>query len=174
MSSVSESIIDTNATVQTAPTSNINTQPSSLDSLLNALIKEGEELRNSSRTHLMNVKKIVNLVNKERKFLSKKKNRAKRVIVQNPQKVNKLMQKFMKDNKNILSTGEIAVSTEYVRRDMMRVVSAYVKVKDLQIESNRKKWIPDKTLKKLFGIKESNAEYSFMNVNGLITRVIEQ
>ena len=82
------------------------------------------------------------------------------------------MQKFMKDNKDILSTGTIAPSTEYVRRDMMRVVSAYVKVKNLQIETNRKEWIPDKTLKKLFVIKESNAKFSFMNVNGLITRVI--
>ena len=80
----------------------------------------------------------------------------------------------MKDNKDILSTGTIAPSTEYVRRDMMRVVSAYVKVKNLQTESNRKEWIPDKTLKKLFVIKQPNAKYSFMNVNGLITRVIEK
>ena len=154
--------------------SDVNTNVVSLDDVLSDLLKEGEELRNLSRDHYARVKKVISLVGKERKFLSKKRKRTKRVIKQNPQKVNKIMQKFMKDNKDILSTGTIAPSTEYVRRDMMRVVSAYVKVKNLQTESNRKEWIPDKTLKKLFVIKQPNAKYSFMNVNGLITRVIEK
>jgi hypothetical protein len=150
----------------------VNTNVVSLDEVLSDLLKEGEELRNLSRDHFARVKKVISLVSKERKLLSKKRKKTKRVIKQNPQTVNKQMQKFMKDNKDILSTGTIAPSTEYVRRDMMRVVSAYVKVKNLQIETNRKEWIPDKTLKKLFVIKESNAKFSFMNVNGLITRVI--
>lgn len=175
MSSVSESVntVDTVNVVSNvvAPVS-IDDQLVPLDTLLATLIAEGEELRNSSRLHLANVKKIATLVNRERKFLSKNRRRKKRVIVQNPQKVNKTMQKFMKDNKDILSTGTIPVSTEYIRRDMMRVVSAYVKVKNLQLEDNRKKWLPDKVLKKLFSIKDPKAEFSFMNVNGLITRVI--
>tara|TARA_B110000908_G_C10163158_1_gene407076 strand:- start:175 stop:708 length:534 start_codon:yes stop_codon:yes gene_type:complete len=175
MSSVSESVntVDTVNVVSNvvAPVS-IDDQLVPLDTLLATLITEGEELRNSSRLHLANVKKVVTLVNRERKFLSKNRRRKKRVIVQNPQNVNKTMQKFMKDNKDILSTGTIPVSTEYIRRDMMRVVSAYVKVKNLQLEENRKKWLPDKVLKKLFSIKDPKAEFSFMNVNGLITRVI--
>ena len=154
---------------------NVNSKVSTLDDVLESLLKEGEELRNLSRDHYLRVKKMIGLVNKERKYLSKKQKKNKRTIVQTPQKVNKLMQKFMKDNQNILSTGNIAPSTQYVRRDMMRIVSAYIKVKNLQIETNRKDWIPDKTLKKLFGIKGEeavNAKYSFMSVNGLITRVI--
>ena len=170
MSGLSKSV-----NVASAPVSevvNVNSKVSSLDDVLASLLKEGEELRNLSRDHLSRVKKVISLVNKERKYLSKNRKKTKRTIVQNPQNVNKHMQKFMKDNQNILSTGNIAPSTQYVRRDMMRVVSAYIKVKNLQIETNRKEWLPDKTLKKLFGIKESGAKFSFMNVNGLITRVI--
>ena len=170
MSGLSESTSASNADVSNVVS--VSTSVSELDAILETLVQEGEELRNASRLHLANVKKVVSLVSKERKYLRKHRKKTKRVIVQNPQKVNKLMQKFMKDNRNILSTGEIPVSSEYVRRDMMRVVSAYIKVNNLQIETNRKKWIPDKTIKKLFSITEKNAEFSFMNVNGLITRVI--
>ena len=99
--------------------SDVNTNVVSLDDVLSELLKEGEELRNLSRDHYARVKKVISLVGKERKFLSKKRKKTKRVIKQNPQKVNKIMQKFMKDNKDILSTGTIAPSTEYVRRDMM-------------------------------------------------------
>ena len=170
MSGLSESTSASNADVSNVVS--VSTPVSELDAILETLVQEGEELRNASRLHLANVKKVVSLVSKERKYLRKHRKKTKRVIVQNPQKVNKLMQKFMKDNRNILSTGEIPVSSEYVRRDMMRVVSAYIKVNNLQIETNRKKWIPEKTIKKLFSITEKNAEFSFMNVNGLITRVI--
>ena len=174
MSSLSES-----TSVNTAPVTNtpsVVTETANLDSLLAQLIQEGESLRNDSRTHLSNIKKVLVLVNKERKTLRKKGSRVKRTIVQKVQPVNKHMQKFMKENKSILSTDTedktVAVSNEYVRRDMMRIVSAYIKRKDLQIASDRKKWLPDKTLKTLFKIKDPKAEFSFMNVNGLITRVI--
>ena len=169
MSSLSKSV---NVASDVSNVVNVNSKVSTLDDVLASILKDGEELRNLSRDHFTRVKKVIGLVNKERKYLSKHRKKTKRTIVQNPQKVNKHMQKFMKDNQNILPTGNVAPSTEYVRRDMMRVVSAYVKVKNLQIETNRKEWIPDKTLKKLFGIKESNSKFSFMNVNGLITRVI--
>lgn len=172
MSELSKSVSASASSVEVTNVVSVSTPLSELDDILVTLVQEGEELRNASRLHLANVKKVVALVSKERKYLRKHRKKTKRVIKQNPQKVNKQMQKFMKDNRNILSTGEIPVSSEYVRRDMMRVVSAYVKVNNLQIESNRKKWIPDKTIKKLFAVTEKNAEFSFMNVNGLITRVI--
>ena len=173
------SILSESVSVNTIPVSKVtkmSVETANLDTLLAQLIEEGETLRNESRSHLSNLKKVLVLVNKERKTLRKKSNRVKRVIVQKPQAVNLKMQKFMKDNKDILSTETenklVEVSTEYVRRDMMRVVSAYIKKHDLQIESDRKKWIPDKTIKSLFKIKEKEAQFSFMNVNGLITRVI--
>lgn len=175
MSSLSKS-----ESVNTAPVSKptIDVQSVNLDSLLAQLVTEGESLRNETRTHLSNLKKVIVLVNKERKSLTKKSNRKKRVIHQKPQTVIKSMQRFMKDNKDILSTPEeskpVEVSTEYIRRDMMRVVSAYIKVQKLQLDSDRKLWLPDKTLKSLFKIKDSKAKFSFMNVNGLITRVIVQ
>jgi len=174
MSSLSES--NSVNTVPVSTSTPVVSETANLDSLLAQLITEGESLRNESRTHLSNIKKVLVLVNKERKTLRRKGSRVKRTIVQKPQTVNKTMQKFMKDNKDILSTETeqkpVEVSTEYIRRDMMRVVSAYIKQKDLQIASDRKKWLPDKTLKTLFKIKDSKAQFSFMNVNGLITRVI--
>jgi len=174
MSSLSES--NSVNTVPVSTSTPVVSETANLDSLLAQLITEGESLRNESRVHLSNIKKVLVLVNKERKTLRRGRNRVKRTIVQKPQAVNKHMQKFMKDNKNILSTETeqklVEVSTDYIRRDMMRVVSAYIKQKDLQIAADRKKWIPDKTLKTLFKIKDSKAQFSFMNVNGLITRVI--
>ena len=175
MSSLSESNSVITATVSNTSGSVVS-ETANLDALLAQLIEEGESLRNESRVHLSNIKKVLSLVNKERKSLRKRGSRVKRTIVQKPQSVNKQMQKFMKDNKNILSTETenktVPVSNEYVRRDMMRVVSAYIKKTNLQLDSDRKKWIPDKTLKSLFKIKDAKAQWSFMNVNGLITRVI--
>ena len=174
MSSLSES--NSVNTVPVSKTSVVVNETANLDALLVQLIEEGETLRNESRAHLSNIKKVLVLVNKERKTLRRKGNRVKRTITQTPRTVTKQMQKFMKDNKDILSTDTesktVEVSTEYIRRDMMRVVSAYIKKKDIQIASDRKKWIPDKTLRTLFKIKDSKAQFSFMNVNGLITRVI--
>ena len=174
MSSLSES--NSVNTVPVSKTSVVVNETANLDALLVQLIEEGETLRNESRAHLSNIKKVLVLVNKERKTLRRKGNRVKRTITQTPRTVTKQMQKFMKDNKDILSTDTesktVEVSPEYIRRDMMRVVSAYIKKKDIQIASDRKKWIPDKTLRTLFKIKDSKAQFSFMNVNGLITRVI--
>ena len=55
----------------------------------------------------------------------------------------------------------------------MKAVSAYIKDKELQIAENRKSWKPDKTLVKLFGL-DVKETYTFMNINGLLSRIVEK
>ena len=61
----------------------------------------------------------------------------------------------------------------WTRSDMMRAVSAYIKTKGLQIADNKKNWKPDKTLTTLFSL-ESDKLYTFMTINGLITRIVKK
>ena len=55
----------------------------------------------------------------------------------------------------------------------MKAVSAYIKDKELQIAENRKSWKPDKALVKLFGL-DVKETYTFMNINGLLSRIVEK
>ena len=55
----------------------------------------------------------------------------------------------------------------------MKAVSAYIKSKELQIAENRKSWKADKELVKLFGL-DAKETYTFMNINGLLSRVVEK
>ena len=61
----------------------------------------------------------------------------------------------------------------YTRQVMMKAVSAYIKLKGLQLEENRKSWKADKELVKLFGL-DAKETYTFMNINGLLSRVVEK
>jgi chromatin remodeling complex protein RSC6 len=56
---------------------------------------------------------------------------------------------------------------------MMRVVSKYIHDHGLQLEDNKKNWKADETLRKLLNL-DSSLTYSFMNVNGLLSRVIQK
>ena len=94
--------------------------------------------------------------------------KAKRVVVQKPIKVNSSMHEFLKSQNVVQESG---AEDEYTRQVMMKAVSSYIKSTSLQMKENMKKWKPDSTLVKLFGLKK-NEEYTFMNINGLISRVV--
>jgi len=89
----------------------------------------------------------------------------KRKVVQRPISVTKSMQKFLKK----LSVEEHAEGG-WTRQVMMKAVSTYIKLKKLQLAENRKQWKPDATLVKLFSL-DTTKLYTFMNINGLISRI---
>jgi len=164
MSTQSESVVN----VQTSTTETVSTQPSltsSVSDTLSELLATVEQQQRSMRDLHRQLKKLEKEVIREHKRLSKVQ-RPKRKVVQKPVTVSKAMRKFLTKMKE----PEHA-DGGWTRQVMMRVVAAYVKVKDLQIADNRKNWKPDSTLTKLFSL-ESGKLYSFMNINGLISRVV--
>jgi len=153
---------------QTSTTDSTSTQPSltsSVSDTLSELLATVEQQQRSMRDLHRQLKKLEKEVIREHKRLSKVQ-RPKRKVVQKPVVVSKTMRKFLTKMKE----PEHA-DGGWTRQVMMRVVAAYVKTKDLQIADNRKNWKPDSTLTKLFAL-ESGKLYSFMNINGLISRVV--
>lgn len=149
---------------ETKQTKNTETKQKTNDIqlLLDEIVSESSSLQNQYKLWHNNIKKLVKEMKKEQKKLSKMK--PKRIVKQKPQAVTKSMQKFMYkhcDSEKLDS---------YTRQLMMKQVSAYIKKHNLQNEENRKQWKGDSCLKKLFDL--NNEYYTFMQINGLISRVV--
>ena len=167
MSTQPESIVNdaSKSTESTATTPTSNNLTSSVTDTLSELLSTVEQQQRGMRDLHRQLKKLEKEVIREHKRLSKVQ-RPKRKVVQKPVLVSKTMRKFLSKMKE----PEHA-DGGWTRQVMMRVVAQYVKTKDLQIADNRKNWKPDATLTKLFSL-ESGKLYSFMNINGLISRVV--
>ena len=136
---------------------------------LSAIAALVDEQVNMWRTISKNLKKAEKEIAREHKRL-RSVPKTKRTVVQKPIKVNNQMHEFLKSQKVV---QEGAPDGEYTRQVMMKAVSAYIKEAKLQLKENMKKWKPDATLTKLFGLKKGE-EYTFMNINGLISRVVNK
>jgi len=112
------------------------------------------------------LKKLSSEIEKEQRKYQKAVEKAPRTVVQKPVQVQAEMEKFLQSEK-----VEVHPDTGYTRKDMMRAVSAYIKTHNLQLEDNKKQWKPDAQLTKLFSL-DSEQLYTFMNINGLLSRVI--
>ena len=110
------------------------------------------------------LKKLEKEVVKEQKRLSKVP-KTKRTVKQNPVEVTKPMSKFLTGRKVEGQDGG------WTRQVMMKGIASYIKDKDLQLADDKKKWKPDKTLTDLFSL-DTEQLYTFMNINGLISRVV--
>lgn len=157
-----ESIVNTTASTVTTPTPTLT---SSVTDTIAEVLATVEQQQLSMRDLHRSLKRLEKEVVREHKRLSKVQ-RPKRKVVQKPVTVSSKMRKFLTK----LKEPEHA-DGGWTRQVMMRVVAHYVKAKDLQIAENRKNWKPDSTLKKLFDL-ENGKLYSFMNINGLISRVV--
>ncbi len=113
------------------------------------------------------LKKTEKEITKEHKRL-KTVPKTKRTVVQKPIKVNAAMRDFLVSLK---VNEEGKPQDEYTRQVMMKAVSQYIKAQSLQQAEDKKKWKPDATLAKLFSLKKTD-EKTFMNINGLISRVV--
>jgi chromatin remodeling complex protein RSC6 len=154
-----------------AETTSIQTHTESgmtLQNILQELNTSVTVLAQQSRDLQRNLKRLMTALEKEQKRSAKVQHKpAKRTVNQKPDRVSKEMETF------ITSQG-IAHSDEgYTRNTMMRVVSKYIHDHGLQLEDNKKNWKADETLRKLLNL-DSSLTYSFMNVNGLLSRVIQK
>jgi len=141
---------------------------STVNTLFDALLKDANSLQSLYRSWVSNMKKLSKEMEKEKKRLIKLK--PKRKVRQNPQKVSEAMQVFMKEHTP--SELNITHGDSYTRQIMMKTVSSYIKKSNLQNEANKKQWTgKDKTLKKIFTLEED--WYTFMQINGLLSRVIQ-
>jgi len=152
-------------TTTTTPTSTTEVQTSTVSSTLASLVTLVDTQAKSFRDLHRQLKKLEKEVVKEQKRLSKVQ-KPKRKVVQKPVQVNETMSKFLIGRK-----VDAHVNTGYTRQVMMRAVSAYIKDKGIQLEENKKQWKPDKTLINLFSLDKKTL-YTFMNINGLISRVV--
>ena len=152
---------------QEIPTTVEATDDSSVSQTLTNLLDQVELQVKSFRDIHRHLKRLEKEIAKEHKRLTKTP-KTKRTVTQKPIKVNTNMQKFL----TALSVEDLHGEGCYTRQVMMRGVSQYIKEKNLQIEENKKQWKPDATLCKLFDL-DKKQHYTFMNINGLISRVVE-
>ena len=148
-------------------TSEQSTSQSGATTLSATLAALGEQVdlqMRSFRDMSKALKRLEKEVAREHKRLSKTP-KVKRTVKQTPTAVNAAMSKFL------TAQGVEGVDGTWTRQSMMKGISTYIKEKDLQLAEDKKKWKPDATLTKLFSL-EKGSLYTFMNINGLISRVV--
>ena len=150
---------------QSTESTSTEVQTSTVSSTLASLVSLVDSQAKSFRDMSRQLKRLEKEVIREQKRLSKV-NKPKRKVVQKPVNVSAAMTKFLNGRK--VSAHE---QGGYTRQVMMKAVSAYIKDKGLQLEENKKQWKPDSTLVKLFSLDKKTL-YTFMNINGLISRVV--
>lgn len=80
---------------------------------------------------------------------------------QSPMKPSTDIVKFLKLEKNKL----------YTRADVMKLVSEYIKTKNLQLPENKRKFRPDKALAKFFGLSAADVkDMTFVEINKYISK----
>ena len=81
------------------------------------------------------------------------------------------MQKFMKKYPPTLDEGVVLEHNgTYTRQVMMKAVSGYIKTANIQNPENKKQWSKDKVLTPIFDL--TDPWYTFMQINGLLSRVV--
>ena len=149
--------------VQTQESESTTTE-STVQQMLTALVDMAAQQAQQTREMHRNLKKLATEVDKEQKRLAKS-SKPRRTVKQKPVGVTKEMEKFLTGH------GVEKNDSGYTRQVMMKAVSAYIKDKQLQLQDNRKSWKADKTLAKLFDL-DPKSHYTFMNINGLLSRVV--
>ena len=164
MSTTESTVVNQVAPVATTEVEAVEVECSSVSTTLSAVSVLVEQQSKSFKELQRQLKKLEKEVIREHKRHSRV-SRPKRTVVQRPISVTKSMHKFLKK----LDVDQHA-DGGWTRQVMMKAVSTYIKKKDLQLAENRKQWKPDATLVKLFSL-DNKQLYTFMNINGLISRV---
>ena len=153
----------TAATEQAAPA--VAAEPAlSTAQLIEQLIKTSTELATQHKLVVRTLTTLQRQWEREQKRASR--STVKRTVVQKPVQVNKAMRDFMTKH-----AGAAAGTEGFTRREMMKALSEYIKSNKLADAADKKKWAPDATLTKLLTL-EKGKTFSYMNLNGLITRVV--
>ena len=150
---------------QTPETTVNESETSTVRTMLDALLEISAQQAQQTREMHRNIKKLRQEVDREQKRLQRS-SKPRRTVRQRPVSVNAAMKKFLEKQ------GVQAEDGGYTRQSMMKAVSAYIKTKELQLAENRKSWKADKTLVGLLSL-DAKETYTFMNINGLLSRVVE-
>lgn len=154
------------SSVQTTQTHN-GENGMTLNSILQELTDVAGVLAQQSRELLKTLKTLGTELQKEQRRSTKttRASGVRRTVVQKPVQVNQAMSTFL--------SGQSVqpVDGGYTRQAMMKAISGYIHHHKLQLEDNKKEWKPDTTLIKLFSLDKTKT-YSFMNINGLLSRVV--
>jgi chromatin remodeling complex protein RSC6 len=151
---------------QTPETTTTPETESTVKQMLEALLEISAQQAQQTREMHRNLKKLSQEVEREQRRLQRT-SKPRRTVRQRPVSVNAAMRKFLDKQ------GVTAEDGGFTRQSMMKAVSAYIKTKELQLAENRKSWKADKELVKLFGL-DAKETYTFMNINGLLSRVVEK
>jgi chromatin remodeling complex protein RSC6 len=134
-----------------------------VQAMLQTLVEAAANQAQQTRELHKNLKRLAVEIEKEQKKVQKSK--PKRVVTQKPVQVQAAMSTFLQGQK------VDSIEGRYTRQSMMKAVSTYIKNQKLQTEEDKKKWKPDAALAKLFNL-DKKLLYSFMNINGLLSKVI--
>jgi len=151
--------------VETQVNQDNSSNTSSVQALLASLVDMAGSQAQATREMHRNLKRLVTEVERETKRMQKT-SRPRRTVTQKPVNVTAAMSKWLSAQSVDAQDGG------YTRQAMMRAVSAYIKKAELQVAENRKSWKPDATLVKLFNLDKKQT-YTFMNINGLLSRVVQ-
>ena len=55
------------------------------------------------------------------------------------------------------------------KKDAMKQIATYVKSKNIQVSDNKRKFVPNKPLMKLFGLKGKAPQLTFVEINKYIS-----
>ena len=147
----------------------------SVENIFESLIAQNENLLQSQKTMLSTMKKVYKVYAREKKDYKKNADRERRRAKKDPNRKKREPSGFAvaTDISDELA-GFLGVTkgTKLSRTDVTRKVTAYIREKNLQVPTNRRSFVPDKSLGKLLGpIKEVDKDkgFTYFNLQRYIT-----
>tara|TARA_Y100001936_G_C15448103_1_gene347660 strand:- start:12 stop:467 length:456 start_codon:yes stop_codon:yes gene_type:complete len=145
--------------VSTAPQSTESTQPD-LGQQFTELCQQLSQLTLINRQLITNVRDVHKSYRKQRQQIAKNKRTKKtNTKIHLPMDVSSKLAKFLKLSEPTIS-----------KQDAMKQISQYVKDNKLQIESDKRRFIPNKRLMTLFGLKGDKPKLTFVEINKYISQ----
>ena len=148
---------------------------SSINQMLDSLLASSRKLNESQKEISVSLKNFMKDYKKETKELEKSYSKNKNKSKKNPNRVKRTPSGFAVPSKISDEMCEflgIAKDTHLSRTDVTRKLTNYIRVKDLQVESNRRRFTPDGPLSAILGpLQDVDKEkgYTYFNLQRYIT-----
>ena len=141
----------------------VNTTPQSSLSQLSeqfaSVCNQVAQINMQSRELQTSVRVLHKNFRKERQQITRNKKQKKtNTKIHKPMQVSSKLAKFLHLSEPVIS-----------KKDAMKQVSTYIINKNLQIAENKRKFVPNKPLMKLFGLKGKAPQLTFVEINKYIS-----
>ena len=131
-----------------------------IDNTFVSLSSQISEMSKSTRVFQDELKGLHKMVRQSNKY-----NRIKKKRPQVKMNLSKDLEKFLSVDKG----------TKLTKAEVMKSVSTYIKEKNLQIQEDKRKFLPNKELSKIFGIALKNAHnMTFVEINKHVSQHLTQ